>query len=187
MYGLVNKAVQDLIIREHGEETWVRIRIRAGVRDPLFVTLRSYPDKITYDLIGAICAELQAPAETVLESFGKHWVAYAASQGYGPILDFFGKDLQTFLHSLDALHARLRTVFVHLMPPSLECEDVGPGVIRLHYRSSRPGLTHFVIGLLYGIGMRFNQPLAVEILERKDEGRDHDIFEVRFAADAGAP
>ncbi len=186
MYGMVNKAVQNLIIREHGEEVWERIRQRAGVQESEFVALKSYPDEVTYGLVGAICGELNAPADAVLELFGEYWVGYAASQGYGPMLDFFGRDMATFLHSLDALHARLRTVFAHLMPPSLECEDVTPGVVRIHYRSTRPGLTHFVVGLLRGVGKRFHQTVAVEIVARKAEGADHDVFLLRFA-DAVAP
>lgn len=185
MYGLVNKAIQHLVIRDHGEGVWAKIRERAGVRDPEFVSLRSYPDEVTYGLVGAICAELGAPADRVLELFGEYWVGFAASQGYGPILDFFGRDLGTFLHSLDALHARLRTVFTHLLPPSLECEDIATGVVRLHYRSSRPGLTHFVVGLLHGIGKRFNQAVVVEIEARRSAGADHDTFIVRFDPSGG--
>lgn len=183
MYGLVNKAIQHLVIREHGEDAWGRIRERAGIQDREFVSLRSYPDEVTYGLVGAICAELDAPADKVLELFGEYWVGFAASQGYGPILDFFGRDLGTFLHSLDALHARLRTVFAHLKPPSIECEDLGPGMVRLHYRSERPGLTHFVVGLLHGIGRRFKQEVRVEIEQRKSAGADHDTFILRFAVD----
>lgn len=176
MYGMVNKAVQQLIMNQHGLQTWEKIRVRAGIPHASFVALQTYPDKETYDLVGAICAELNLPAEAVLESFGESWVAYSSSQGYSPMLDFFGKDMRSLLKNLDALHTRLKTVFPHLNPPQLGYEEISRHRVRLHYRSHRPGLTHFVLGLIRGMGKRFGTPATVAIELTKADGADHDTF-----------
>jgi len=176
MYGMVNKAVQTLDIAQHGQPVWDRVRERAGIKEVAFVAMQTYPDEVTYNLVGAICAELNAPAEVVLELFGESWVAYASGQGYSVMLDFFGKDMRSLLRNLDALHTRLKTVFPHLKPPQLGCEKIDENRFRLHYRSERPGLTHFVVGLLRGMGKRFATPVTITIEQRKQDGADHDTF-----------
>jgi len=180
MYGMVNRAIQELIISAHGQPVWDRVRAKAGIKEIAFVAMQAYPDEVTYSLVGAICAELEAPAEVVLESFGETWVAYASSQGYSTMLDFFGKDMRSLLRNLDALHTRLKTVFPHLQPPELGCEILDDNRYRLHYRSHRPGLTHFVVGLLRGMGKRFATPVTITIEQRKEDGADHDTFLIDF-------
>ena len=53
MYGLVNKAVQGLIIENYGEETWDKIKMRANVDVEMFISNESYSDSMTYDLLVA--------------------------------------------------------------------------------------------------------------------------------------
>src|SRR5262245_30844719 len=48
VYGLVNKALQDLVCSRYGEGTWERIRRNAGVDVDLFVNMEAYPDDITH-------------------------------------------------------------------------------------------------------------------------------------------
>src|SRR5215218_5594687 len=107
MYGLVNKAVVDLVVNKFGEDTWVKIKNKAGVDHDLFVSMDAYPDDITYRLVGAASEVLGIPPAAVLEAFGEWWVLYTAQEGYGPMLDASGKTLREFLENLDALHARV--------------------------------------------------------------------------------
>jgi hypothetical protein len=176
MYGMVNKAVQNLVLSAHGADVWERVRIQAGIEETNFLSMQSYPDEITYNLVDAICVELSSPPEPVLELFGDSWVGYASSQGYGPMLDFFGKDMRSLLRNLDALHVRLKAVFPHLRPPALGCEELAPDRYRLHYVSHRSGLTHFVVGLIRGMARRFDEVVSVEIENLKAEGAEHDTF-----------
>ena len=53
MYGLVNKAVEGLVVSNFGEETWEQIKGRASVDIDMFISNDSYPDSITYDLLVA--------------------------------------------------------------------------------------------------------------------------------------
>ena len=70
MYGLINKAVEGLVRSKFGDATWDRIRTRAGLPDEPFIGMEQYPDKTTYDLVGAASAELGASADAILEEFG---------------------------------------------------------------------------------------------------------------------
>ena len=50
MYGIVNKAVEGLIIDRFGEETWHKVREKAGIDVDFFISTEPYDDDITYKL-----------------------------------------------------------------------------------------------------------------------------------------
>jgi hypothetical protein len=43
MYGLVNRAVEQMVKEKFGVETWHAIQVRAGLEDEGFLALRTYP------------------------------------------------------------------------------------------------------------------------------------------------
>lgn len=180
MYGLVNKAVEDLVKSNFGEETWEKIKTKAQVKDASFVSMQSYGDHVTYNLVGAATEVLALSAEQVLEAFGEYWVLFTAKEGYGNMLDAAGNNLVDFLQNLDALHVRVGNVMPELKPPSFECTDITSNSLQLHYFSDREGLTAMVVGLVKGLGKRFNTPCEVQVLGSKSTGEDHDIFEVKW-------
>lgn len=182
MYGLVNKAVQDLVCDQFGEEAWEAIKRRAGVDTDVFVSMDAYPDEVTYNLVGAASEVLGATPEDVLKAFGEYWVLYTAREGYGDVLRMAGSSLLAFLQNLDSLHARVGTSFPELRPPSFRCTDIETGSVRLHYYSTREGLSPMVVGLLHGLGTMFNMELDVAHVVRRGEAADHDEFLIRWSS-----
>lgn len=183
MYGLVNKAIEGLICNRFGEETWEAIKRRAGIDEEGFVSLDSYPDSMTYALVGAASEVLKTPADALLEVFGEYWVTYTAKEGYGGLLDAAGGDLRTFLVSLNQLHARVRLAAPELRPPSFQCTDITDASLVLHYRSTREGLAPMVFGLIRGLSARFHTHVVVTQQRRRGEdGADHDEFLLQFDA-----
>ena len=180
MYGLVNKAIQDMVIRDHGPEKWNEIRTLAGMEDERFVSLKSYPDKLTYDLVGAASKVLGADAEQILMAFGEHWVLYTAKEGYGEMLEFTGSTIVEFLKNLDLLHLRVKNMMPHLQPPKFECLSVSDCEVELLYYSDRPGLAPMVTGLLHGLGKRFSVELEVKQTEAKKNIGGPDRFSIRW-------
>lgn len=85
MYGLVNKAIEDLVCSSHGVETWGRIKSKAGVDIEVFVSSEGYPDELTYNLVGAASEVLGISSEEALHAFGEHWVLYSGREGYGEL------------------------------------------------------------------------------------------------------
>lgn len=175
MYGLVNKAVVDLVCTKFGQDTWNKIKQKAEVDIDVFVSMDGYPDDVTYRLVGAASEVLGITPEQVLEAFGEWWVLYTANEGYGPLLNASGSNLREFLMNLDALHARVALTMPKLKPPRFRLIDVDPTTMRLEYHSSRKGLAPMVIGLLRGLGIRFNTPIEIEHAPQAD----HDEFTVR--------
>ncbi len=183
MYGLINKAVEGLVRSRFGDAAWDRIRARAGLPDEPFVGMEQYPDKTTYDLVGAASAELGAPAESILEEFGVYWVTYTAEAGYGELMRSAGRTFPEFLRNLDQLHTRVRLSFPHLAPPSFSVSEETESTLVLSYYSVRPGLAPLVVGLLRGLGDRFALDVAARS-ERVEGERPHDRFHVSWSARA---
>jgi len=175
MYGLVNKAVVDLVCSKFGQDTWNKIKQKADVDIDVFVSMDGYPDDVTYRLVAAASEVLKITPEQVLEAFGEYWVLYTAAEGYGPLLTAAGSTLREFLMNLDALHARVALTMPALRPPRFRLVDVDASTMLVEYHSTRQGLAPMVVGLLRGLGIRFKTEIDIAH-ERKAE---HDEFTIR--------
>ena len=180
MYGLVNRALQQLVCTRCGDEVWNDIRKRAGVEDEVFVRMDSYPDDITRDLLAAASIELNTPAEQLLEDFGRYWTRYTMVEGYGALLNDLGSGFQQALNSLDGMHARVSLLYPALRPPRFRCEEIESGRMRLHYWSERSALAPMVVGLVEGLAERYGLIAKVTLEQRREDGHDHDTFIIQL-------
>lgn len=187
MYGMVNKAIEQMVCSNHGEPVWDAIKERAGVDVDAFISNESYDDDVTYRLVAAASEILAAPADAILRAFGRYWVLETAQRGYGALMQTTGRNLADFLVNLDHMHTRVKLIFPKLVPPRIECSDVSAGSMRLHYFSQRPGLAPFVVGLVEGLGEMFRTPARVEQIGWKGTDGDHDIFRVEWSPAAEQP
>jgi len=180
MYGMVNKALEDMITERFGEDLWEQVKQKAGVDIHAFVSNEGYPDEITYKLVGAAHEVLALSVTEILHEFGRHWVLKTAREGYGGLLDAGGDNLCEFLQNLPNFHARVSLIFPHLQPPNFSVTDVEESSLRLHYYSTRAGLAPFVIGLLDGLGEMFNTPVRSTHEVVRGPQSDHDVFAVHW-------
>jgi hypothetical protein len=180
MYGLVNKAIQDMVCSHFGEEIWKEIKQKAEVNVDVFLSMEGYPDNITHRLVKAASVVLSLSPSEIMQAFGEFWVQYTAQEGYGEMMDMSGDTLPEFLENLDNLHARVGVSFPKLKPPSFECTEMEEDSLNLHYRSSREGLTPMILGLVKGLGTRFNTEVHVTQIQSRDEGAEHDEFLVLY-------
>jgi hypothetical protein len=187
MYGLVNRSIEDLIVSRYGDATWEKIRLASGVEEEIFLSNESYPDSVTYQLVGAASQVLGVPPAQVLELFGEHWVLKTAKESYGAMLDMCGRTLPEFLHNLPNFHSRVMLLFPKLKPPRFSVSEVTPTSLILHYQTHREGLAPFAIGLLKGLGQHFNTPVTVAQVEWRGPGRDRDSFRVEWSVPAPTP
>ena len=180
MYGMVNKAIEDLVCRNYGAPTWKLIREQAGVEVEVFLSNEPYPDEVTYRLMAAASEILRLPASDILEVLGEHWILYTAQQGYGPLLRATGGSLPEFLLGLPNFHSRVAMIFPQLRPPRFECTDITACSLKLHYFTHRRGLESFVVGLVRGLGKMFGTPVTVDLAAARSRGADHDVFAVAW-------
>ncbi len=180
MYGMVNKAIEEMVCKHHGEQAWEQIKERAGVDVPMFVSNEGYEDAITYQLVTAASELTGAPASQILEAFGEHWILHTAREGYGDLMDAGGDSLPQFLKNLPNFHTRVIMMFPNLQPPQFEVTESTDRSLHLHYRTHRPGLESFVVGLLKGLGKMFQTPVQARLIKSRGDGADHDVFFVEW-------
>jgi hypothetical protein len=174
MFGLVNKGLEDMVCGQYGEETWEEIKSKAEVEIEAFISLDAYPDDITYRLVDAASVVMKIPATDILEAFGRYWILFTATEGYGSLMEMAGDNLPEFLQNLDNLHARVGLSFPNLQPPSFLCSDLEAESLKLHYYSERPGLTPMVVGMLKGLGEKFDTDVDIQLTHSKAQGNDHE-------------
>lgn len=182
MYGMVNRALQDMVSSRYGGATWQQVCQRVGVEDEFFLSNQPYPDELTYGLVTTTAEVTGWPVEELLVAFGEWWVLDTAAKGYGPLMAVTGRSLGEFLHNLDQLHTRVAMIYPQLRPPQLSCTDLTSHSLELHYVSSRAGLTNFVVGLVRGLAKRFGVAVHVELRASRARGADHDVFLVDWSA-----
>jgi hypothetical protein len=178
MYGLVNRGLEELIRKQHGDDAWARICARAGVPEVPFVAMQPYDDAVTYNLVVAAAEETGQPIAALLEVYGEHWIRYTAREGYAHLFELFGGSLGQFLANLDRMHARVGMSFPELRPPVFVARELGNGLYELEYHSTREALAPMVLGLLRGLGQLFGVATEIEqIGARADLG--HDVFRIQ--------
>jgi hypothetical protein len=181
MYGLVNKAVRQLIQSNYGKATWDQIRAEAGYQEEDFINMEGYPDELTFQLVAASSRVLGLNSEQILEAFGEYWIIYTAQEGYGDLLKMGGDSLYDFLKNLDQLHSCVGQIMPALHPPSFQCTEVKSNALKLHHFSHRKGLEYMVVGLIKGLGKRYNKECVVTILEATSSGADHNVFYIEWS------
>jgi hypothetical protein len=180
MYGIVNQAIQGLVVENFGEDKWQRIKEKAGVKVEYFLSDQSYDDEITFNLVGAASSVLESPATAILEAFGKYWVLKTGMEKYGNLMKAGGNSFKEFLQNLPHFHSRIMLIYPKLSPPEFMVETIDENTILLHYYSSRDGLTHFVIGLIHGIAEMFKTSCSMELKSSEKKDVWHDVFEITF-------
>lgn len=163
MYGLVNRAIEDMAVQAGGPALWERIRSAAGLETASFQSMTSYPDELTFRLVAAAAQALDLPAEEVLRLFGRHWIIYTGREGYGPLLAMAGTTLPAFLRNLDAMHARVAVTMPELCPPSFVVTELADDLLEVEYRSTRTGLEPMVLGLLQGLAESLDTPAEITL------------------------
>lgn len=180
MYGLVNKAIEDMVCKRFGEDVWETIKQTAEIDIDAFISMEAYPDDVTHRLVRAASVVLEMSPQEILQAFGEYWVLYTATEGYGQMLEMAGDNMLEFLQNLDNLHTRVGLSFPKLIPPSFQCTTVQEESLNLHYHSTRLGLAPMVVGLLKGVGKRFKTEVDVTQTRSREQGAPHDEFSINF-------
>jgi hypothetical protein len=180
MYGIVNKAIEDLVIANFGEEKWEAIKERSGVDIDFFISSEPYDDDVTFKLAVAVSEEMSMSVADVLVAFGEWWVIKTTTEKYPGLMDSGGDNLRDFLVNLPNFHNRVMLIYPKLTPPEFKVSEVAENSLHLHYFSKREGLKDFVRGLIQGLGKMFNTPLTIELLQSRDEGSSHEIYKINW-------
>jgi Heme NO binding. len=180
MYGIVNRAIEDLVKAKFGDEKWDKIKERSLVDIDFFISNEPYDDAITYKLASVAAQELNIPLSVVLHEFGEWWVLKTSKEKYGGLMEAGGDTLHEFLCNLPIFHNRVMLIYPKLTPPEFQISHIEDRSVHVHYISKREGLHDFVKGLLTGLGKLYKTPVSIALINSKLEGADHDIFKVSW-------
>lgn len=107
MYGMINRAVEELVRGRFGDAAWESVRREAGVDATPFVAMESYPDEVTFRLVEAASQVLGISPAQVFGAVGEHWVLYTAAAENARRAE---QALQQRQALLDATNTRLRSI-----------------------------------------------------------------------------
>lgn len=180
MYGIVNKAIQDLVTENFGADKWELIKEKSGVDVDFFLSNEPYDDDITYQLAGATSDIIGITVGQVLNAFGEWWILKTGQEKYGGLMKAGGNNLKEFLVNLPLFHNRIMLMYPKLTPPEFKVTDLTENSIHVHYHSKRDGLQEFVRGLLSGLGKMYEVETDIVLLQSRDDGNTHEIFKVSW-------
>lgn len=181
MYGIVNKAIEELVIENFGAENWEAIKEKSGIDIDMFISNETYDDDITFKLAGAVSEKMGISVSDVLRAFGEWWIMRTGKEKYGYLMESGGSNLKDFLVNLPLFHNRVMMIYPKLTPPEFKISDIEESSLNVHYFSKRVGLQDFVHGLLTGLGKFYGCPVKLELLESRDSGSNHEIFKVSWS------
>ena len=120
MYGIINKALEELVTETFGERVWENIKTKSNIDIDYFISNQSYNNQITYDIAIAISNETKTPLNETLILFGEWWILKTAKEKYGSLLSFGGKNIKEFLEHLPDFHTRVMLLYPNLTPPEFK-------------------------------------------------------------------
>lgn len=180
MYGIVNKAIEDLVTANFGAEKWETIKERSGIDIDFFISSEPYDDDVTFKLAVAVSEEMNMTVSDVLIAFGEWWVIKTTSEKYPGLMESGGNNLKEFLINLPNFHNRVMLIYPKLTPPEFKVSDITENGLHLHYFSKREGLQEFVRGLIQGLAKMFNSTVQLELIQSRNEGSTHEIFKIKW-------
>lgn len=180
MYGMVNKAIEGMVIEKCGKATWQKILRAAGMEDEIFISNQSYPDELTYNLVAIASKTMGEPVEKVLENFGNYWVMRVAKVEYEDLMTRQGLGFGEFLDHLPNFHSRLEMIFPNFKPPTFRIHERASNCLKLHYVTHREGLSHFVMGILYGLGEFYHTRVSISHTSKREDNGEYDEFLVEW-------
>ena len=178
MYGLVNQSIKHMICDHYGKEQWEAI-LKSLDHDGIFVAMDQYPDEMTGQIVGAAMGVLDKEGGEILEEVGEYWIEFAANP-YKDMFDMSGNTFLEFTKNLNDLHTRVGHLMPNLKPPSFFVTEETESSFTLHYHSVREGVWPMVVGLMKGLGKRFNTEVEIEHTKGREDGLDHDQFSVSY-------
>jgi hypothetical protein len=158
MKGIVFNLLEQIVSRDHGENTWDDLLDEAGLTGA-YTSLGSYPDEHLRRLVRAASAALGVPDQDVIRWFGREALPVLA-QAY-PSFFTPHADTRSFLLTLnDIIHPEVRKLYPGADVPDFDFDAASDGTLRMGYDSQRR-LCAFAEGLIEGAAAQFGEQALI--------------------------
>ncbi|AXK38167.1 heme NO-binding domain-containing protein [Crenobacter cavernae] len=177
MKGIVFNLLEELIRREHGENTWDAL-LDAAKADGAYTSLGSYHDEELTKLVAAASTLLAVPPHEVLRWFGRNAIPLLASK-YPPffVLHKSARDFVLTLNSI--IHPEVRKLYPGATTPVFDFDASSPEVLVMGYRSERK-LCALAHGFIEGAADHFHEGIAYEHPQCMHRGDERCVSRIRF-------
>lgn len=178
MKGVVFNLLEQLVVRDFGEDTWDAL-LDASELEGVYTSLGSYPDDDLAKLVSAASVALGMPPDDVVSWFGRNALPLFATRY--PQLFEPHHSTQAFVLTLnDIIHPEVRKLYPGADVPEFDF-DVRDGVLVMGYRSPRK-LCSFAEGLLLGAAQHYGERLTIAQPLCMKRGDDRCVLELAFSA-----
>lgn len=178
MYGIINKALQEMVINSHGMDVWEAVKDKAQIEIDAFINGEMYDDAVTYKLVDALCSIVSIAAVQVYYNIGEWYVVQTIGEKYAGMVQTAGKTLKDFFMNLPTLYASVKRLYFPNTPSAITVSDVQENRALVCYHGPRPNLGEIVRGGLSGFCILFKAHPTVTIIENNSEDNTHMIYEV---------
>lgn len=159
MKGIVFNILEQVVSREHGEETWDRLLDEAHL-DGAYSAVGSYPDEQLLRLVGTASEALATPPDEIVRWFGR--AALPEFQSRYPGFFAAHTSARSFILTLnDIIHPEVRKLFPGAYAPHFNFDDSVDGQLSLEYHSDRQ-MCAFAEGLIEGAAAHFDETVRIE-------------------------
>lgn len=177
MYGMIHRAMRQMVFEQLGEEAWLALEQRLGIGPTELLTGMVYEDALTLEIIGEAAARFNLTVDECLVEFGRYWIRYAEQGSLASIMKFTGQNLASFIKNLDRLHLAVGAAMPGTQLPSFTTLESSDGYLKVEYRSDRVGMEKFVYGLFLGLMHRFAAHGDITVASR---GEKTIVFDIRY-------
>jgi Haem-NO-binding len=179
MKGIVFNLLEEIVVREHGDETWEDLLDAAGV-DGAYTSLGNYSDEQLVALVGAASQALSLPADDVVRWYGRHALPLLAERY--PAFFAPHADARAFTLTLnEIIHPEVRKLYPGASTPEFAFDASDPDRLVMEYRSKRR-LCAFAEGLLQGAGDLYGQTIEIAQTECMNRGDERCLIAIDFKA-----
>eukprot|EP01033_Poteriospumella_lacustris_P024259 gene24259-gene19937 len=170
MFGWICGSMEDLVISQFGEETWLEVLQLSGVKIEKgeFFHSIDFPEEYIYRLVDCFCTIKSMSQRDVMLAFGVHFAVYIAKCGMEKILLCSSTSMREWIHKIGEPHRLMRIKYPTANLPDFRVEPDAndPRVVVLHYYSTRSVFFEpLVEGLCYHMAQNyFSCKLDMQVL-----------------------
>jgi hypothetical protein len=180
MKGIIFNLLQDVVISNHGEDTWDQL-LTAAKLDGAYTSLGSYPDEQIQELVAAASRMLGMTSFDVLRWFGQQAIPLLFDRYPG----FFSSQPSTrpFVLSVNSIiHPEVRKIYPGADVPTFEFRDAPDGGLMMGYLSPRR-LCALAQGFIEGTATHYGETVICEHRECMHKGDKKCLCHISFSSD----
>lgn len=167
MKGVICKCINELIVKNFGQDKWEKILEKTGFpKDQVFLMDENVDDKKFMELVQNICDVLGITPQQVADAFGEYWVCEFAPRLFKVYYEGVNS-AKEFILKMDEVHRQATANMLDARPPRFTYEWKDEKTLLMGYQSHR-GLIDVMIGLLKGIRKYFKEDFKITKLSDKE-------------------